>query len=115
MRQFTIAAAVLALSGAAFAGDYEAFDAQGVASTQSRAQVTAELQRARQAGELKVFSATYNPAPYFKATRSRDEVKAELAQAKATGEYDVINAEVVSFAPAQRNAVHATTLHASAK
>jgi hypothetical protein len=113
MRQFTIAAAVLALSTAAFAGDYEAFDTQAAASTQSREQVGAELQRARQAGELKVFSSFYNPAKDFKATKSRDEVKAELAKARATGEFDVLNAEVASSAPAQRGTVYGRTLHAA--
>jgi hypothetical protein len=112
-RQLTLAAAVLALSTAAFAGDYEAFDVQGVASTKSRDQVFSELQSARKNGELKVFSSTYNPAPYFKSTKSRDEVKAELAQAQASGEYELLNAEVASFVPAQRTAVYPRTLHAA--
>jgi hypothetical protein len=115
MRQLAIAAAALALSGAAFAGDYEAFDLQNAASTKSRDQVSTELQQARRNGELKVFSSFYNPAKDFKATKSRDEVKAELAQAVASGEYDLINAEVVSFVPAQRGTAYATTLHAAAK
>lgn len=114
MRQLAIAAAALALSTAAFAGDYEAFDVQNVASTQSREQVVAQLQQARKNGDLKVFSSFYNPAKDFKATKTRDEVKAELAQAVASGEYDLLNAEVVSFVPAQHGTVYATTLHAAA-
>lgn len=115
-RQLTIALAVLALSTAAstaaFAGDYEAFDVQGVASTKSRDQVSSELQKARKNGEMKVFSSFYNPATDFKSTKTRDEVKAELAQAQVSGEYELLNAEVASFVPAHAPA-YARTLHAA--
>ena len=70
MRQLAIAAAALALSTAAFAGDYEAFDVQNVASTQSREQVVAQLQQARKNGDLKVFSSFYNPAKDFSAPKA---------------------------------------------
>ena len=119
MRQLSLAAAALALSlgtaTAAFAGDYEAFDqpAATTASTATREQVAAELQQARAAGQLKVFSSFYNGVNDFKSTKTRDDVKAELAQAQATGEFDVLNAEVVAFAPAVRKTAYATTLHAA--
>lgn len=62
-------------------------------STLSRAEVRAELARAKAAGELKVFSSTY--VPTVATTRSRAEVMAELRQAKADGEYALLNAEAV--------------------
>ena len=121
MRQLSLAAAALALSlgaaTAAFAGDYEAFDQQGTtsatATATTRQQVAAELQQARAAGKLKVFSSFYNGVNDFKSSKTRDEVKAELAQAQASGEFDVLNAEVVAFAPAVRKTAYATTLHAA--
>lgn len=63
-------------------------------STLSRAEVRAELARAKAAGELKVFSSTY--VPTVATTRTRAEVVAELRQAKADGEYALLNGEAVS-------------------
>lgn len=100
MRKILTAAAVLALSVSAFAGDYEAFDLNRAASTKTREQVNAELLAARRNGSLKVFSSTYNHAADFVATKSRAQVQEELQVAKASGEYELLNApEVVSFLP----------------
>ena len=117
MRQLTLAAAALALSlgaaTAAFAGDYEAFDQPAAVSGKTREQVTAELQQARAAGQMKVFSSFYNGVNDFKSSKTRDEVKAELAQAQASGEFDVLNAEVVAVAPVVHKTAYAATLHAA--
>ena len=69
-------------------------------STLSRAEVRAELARAKSAGELKVFSSTY--VPTVATSRSRAEVTAELRQAKADGEYALLNGEAVDPVAAQQ-------------
>ncbi|PPE71258.1 DUF4148 domain-containing protein [Caldimonas thermodepolymerans] len=64
-----------------------------IKSTATRAEVRAEYQRAKAAGELKVYSAGYIPT--VNSSRSRAEVVAELRQAQQSGEYALINAEAV--------------------
>ncbi|WP_418318199.1 DUF4148 domain-containing protein [Piscinibacter sakaiensis] len=84
-----IAAAALAIIGTS-ASAFEAVGQQlPVASTLSRAEVTAELVRARQAGEIVQTAEAYSQADAaLLASRrsglSREQVRRELAQAGAT-------------------------------
>lgn len=82
-----IAAAVLALTaaGGAFAAE-TAYVETG--STLSRAEVQAELARARAAGEVNQPGEAYSlfRANEVKSTTTRAEVLAELARARANGE-----------------------------
>ena len=71
---------------------------QGVQSSKSRAEVTAELSAARQTGVLNAW----NPG-YIEPARSaalRATVKASTLQAIQTGELRAINAEVYTYLPA---------------
>ena len=71
----TVAIALLG-SGAAMASEATQFDT--TPGTLTRAEVTAELQRARAAGELSGPSATYGSFGGIQASvRSRDDVRAE--------------------------------------
>ena len=98
-RQF-LAASALALLGTSAAFAQEATPdtwLQAAQSTQTRADVSADLAAARQSGLTKAWS-----AGYMEPVRShlvRAEVKAATARAIATGEVKAINAEVYSFTP----------------
>ena len=71
---------------------------QGVQSTKSRADVSAELMAARQSGLTKAWSAGYMEPLRNSALRA--EVRANTLQAIASGEVRAINAEVYSGVPA---------------
>jgi hypothetical protein len=79
-----IAIASLVAASAAFADDITPDPTAQALSLKSRAQVQAELYRARADGTIKVWSTSYNPLAVAKSLRSRDEVKAERSWA-----YDV--------------------------
>ena len=71
---------------------------QGVQSSKSRAEVSAELTAARQSGVLNAWNPGYiEPA---RSTALRATVKASTLQAIASGEQRAINAEVYSYLPA---------------
>lgn len=93
--------ATLALSFAAagaFAQEAGSDAWMQAASTQTRAQVQAELAQARADGSIKAFSAGYIPS--LKPTASRAEVAAAVQAARANGEFDRIQAEAWAFEPA---------------
>lgn len=91
------AAATLVITGTVFAQEYPQADA-GFVSTKSRAEVKADLLKARSDGSLQVADSSYpviNPV----LTKSRGDVAAELAQAQQNGslrladhEYPVVQA-----------------------
>ncbi|MET3132169.1 hypothetical protein AAKU55_002439 [Oxalobacteraceae bacterium GrIS 1.11] len=60
--------------------------AQAPTSGLSREQVTAELMRARAAGEIPQSDADYGKIAFTPSTLSRAEVQAELQRARANGE-----------------------------
>jgi len=62
------------------------------ASTETRAQVVAELQQARANGEMRAYQPGYIEPAHSVETRA--QVKADLREAIASGEYARINAEV---------------------
>ncbi len=73
------------------------------AGTLTRAEVHAEVLRARAAGELDITEATYPWIPSAPATRlTRDEVRAEARRARAAGELDFTEANypVLTSSPA---------------
>ncbi|EIJ44776.1 hypothetical protein GWL_42150 [Herbaspirillum sp. GW103] len=59
-------------------------------STKTRADVVAELQQARAAGQLLVSDRDQD-VKAVASSRTRDEVRAELAQARANGELAISN------------------------
>jgi uncharacterized protein with PIN domain len=70
-----------------------------VTSTTSRAAVIAELQRARQAGELSALYREVDLRPVSTAsTTTRAAVLAELQAARASGEFAALNSNDPSFA-----------------
>ena len=71
---------------------------QGVQSTKSRAEVSAELNAARQSGLTKAWSAGYMEP--VRSTALRATVKASTLQAIQSGEQRAINAEVYTYLPA---------------
>lgn len=70
---------------------------QTVHGTKTRAEVSAELQAARQAGLTRAWSAGYMEP--LRASALRAEVQARTLQAIQTGELKAINAEVYGDAP----------------
>lgn len=65
----------------------------------SRTAVVAELQRARQAGELQGQDREVDqPAIAAGSTRSRAEVLAELTRARANGELEILNGDRADYA-----------------
>ena len=59
----------------------------------TRAEVKAEVLRARAAGELDITEATFPfQQPVAKSTLTRAEVKAEVLRARAAGELDITEA-----------------------
>lgn len=108
MRKTVLFSALVALSASVFAGDYEAFDTRGAATTTSREQVQADLQQARRSGQMKVFSSTYNPASDFVSRKSREAVREELRASIASGEFAVLNASEVAVFPARQGDVTVT-------
>lgn len=93
-----VAAVALLSAGTAFAQEATPDTwLQSVVSTQSRAEVRAELVAARQSGLTKAWSAGYIEP--LRSHQVRAQVKAETVRAIATGEVKAINAEVYSFAP----------------
>ena len=99
--QSLIAAIVLtaAAAGSAFAQEATPDSwLQGVQSTKSRAEVSAELTAARQSGLTKAWSAGYMEPVRNSALRA--EVRARTLQAIQSGELNAINAEVYGYLPA---------------
>ena len=92
-----IAAASLLSAGAAFAQEATSDAWMQTASTKSRADVSAELVAARQAGLTKAWSAGYMEPVRSHALRAT--VRATTLQAVQSGELAAINAEVYSFTP----------------
>ncbi len=93
--QLITAAIVLAISGSAFAQSGTAAPTPGStaaavamqAGTVTRAQVVAELHRARANGEIAVTEADYGKLPVTKpSTVTRQQVMAELVRAQKNGE-----------------------------
>lgn len=82
-----VAAASLFAAGASFADDITPDDTAQALSLKSRADVQAELVKARADGSIRVWSTSYNPLTVAKSLRSRDEVRAEAAAANRAG-YD---------------------------
>ncbi|WP_317203687.1 DUF4148 domain-containing protein [Janthinobacterium sp.] len=77
-KQLIAALLTVAASAAAFA--------QAPAVGLTRAEVTAELLRARAAGELSTGESDYPKMPPFVSTLSRAQVTAEMVRARAAGE-----------------------------
>jgi len=75
-------ATTLIISAAMFAGAAQAEQT----TTVTRAQVVAELQQARESGQLTSGELNYPPAIVSSESKSRDQVLAELAAARAAGE-----------------------------
>ncbi len=99
-KQF-LAASAIALLGTGAAIAQEATPdtwLQAAKSTQSRADVSADLAAARKSGLTKSWSAGYMEPVRSHALRA--EVKAQTARAIASGELKAINAEVYSYLPA---------------
>ncbi len=71
---------------------------QGVQSTKSRAEVSAELVAARQTGLIQ--SATEGYIEPVRNSALRAEVRARTLQAIQSGEVNAINAEVYGYLPA---------------
>lgn len=59
---------------------------QTSSTSKTRAEVVAELTRARANGELNISDADYPPLPKFVSTKTRAQVIAELVEARARGE-----------------------------
>jgi len=102
-KQF-LAASAIALLGTSAAFAQEATPdtwLQAAKSTQSRADVSADLAAARKSGLTKSWSAGYMER--LGSTAPRADVKAVTVKAIRSGEVRAINAEVYSFsrAPAQ--------------
>ena len=98
-------AAVAAFAGtAAFAQEATSDAWMNAASTKTRAEVQAELARARAAGELTVTEADYGRLPRTPGVASRDAVRAELAAARASGEWRTLGAEAYDFVAARHSA-----------
>ena len=112
--QSIIAAAILSISGAAFAQGEATYEyPQAVSASKSRAEVQAEARQARAAGQIVSGEANVAPST-FVATKSRAEVRT-LAAADNRQALP-LNVEALSFdgrSPAQRTADSA--LFASSK
>ncbi|MDH4391447.1 MAG: DUF4148 domain-containing protein [Aquabacterium sp.] len=92
------ASAITLLStGAAFAQEATSDAWQTIHSTQTRADVSADLLAARQSGLSKSWSAGYMEP--LRASALRATVRASTLQAMQSGELAAINAPVYSFAP----------------
>lgn len=87
MRNFTIAATLIAASISAFADGEVATYPQAFSSTVSRAEVQAQAIAARARGELGGGELSYVAAPTGRAL-TRQEVLADLAAARANNELD---------------------------
>lgn len=96
-----VAALSLVAAGGAFAQEATVDPRVPTASTVTRAEVRAELNRARAAGELVVNEADYGRLPRTPGAASRDAVRAELAAARASGEWHTLGAEAYDFAAAR--------------
>jgi Domain of unknown function (DUF4148) len=92
-----------AAAGAALAQEATYELPQPLTSTTSRAQVQAELQKARADGSLRVTEGDFQKSAPFVAQRSRSDVKAETLAAITSGEVAARNGEHGSYdAKAQR-------------
>lgn len=98
-----VAAASFVASGAALADDITPDFTASVPSLKSRADVQAELARARADGSMKVWSTQYNPLTVAKSLRSRDEVRAEAAAAARAGTDAQLHGEDSGSFAMQRN------------
>lgn len=96
-KQFLAASAIALLgTGAAFAQEATPDTwLQTAKSTQSRADVSADLAAARKAGLTKSWSAGYMERPG--STAARADVKAQTVKAIRSGEVKAINAEAFSL------------------
>jgi len=90
------AALTFAAAGSVSAQEAESDAWMQIASTQTRAQVQAELSRAQADGSLNALSRGYLPS-VGPAQRSRDEVVAEIAEARDSGAYERFHAEAYDF------------------
>lgn len=82
-----------AASVPAFAGNVDYSDAAPTSTKVTRADVLAEVLRARAAGELDLTEADlpFSP-PSAKSTVTRAQVRAEVIRARAAGELDITEA-----------------------
>jgi Domain of unknown function (DUF4148) len=93
-----------AAAGAALAQEATYELPQPLTTTTSRAQVQAELQKARADGTLRVTEGDFQKSAPFVAQRSRVDVQAETLAAIASGEITARNSEHGAYsAPARRN------------
>jgi hypothetical protein len=104
-----IVSAAALVSFGAQAQEVSPFPEKDIPSTASRAEVRAELARAKAAGELKVHEEGY--FPHTASTRSRADVVAELRRAQANGEYAALSAE--AFDPVAYDALVAKNKEAT--
>ena len=99
-----VAALSLVAAGGAFAQEATVEPQVATASGMTRAEVLAELARARAAGELTVTEADYGRLPRTPGVASRDAVRAELAAARASGEWRTLGAEAYDFVAVRHTA-----------
>jgi uncharacterized protein YdbL (DUF1318 family) len=102
-----IAAAALTFAAA---GPVSAQEAESDAwmhaeSTMTRAQVQADLARARQDGSLQQLSLGYLPS-VGPVRRSRDDVVAEIAEARDSGAFERLQAEAHDFCASETEQAH---------
>jgi hypothetical protein len=90
-----VAASVLAFAGSTFAQEAESDAWKSITSTQSRADVLADLQKARATGMTRSWSAGYMEK--MSSTQSREQVASAARSARSSGELDLINAEAFHF------------------
>ena len=122
MKTLALLCLALVVAGTAHAqdsSDYTAQNRQATPGTLTRAEVRAELARARAAGEIQDGEGgAWAAGPAGPSMLNRATVKAELARALAAGE--IQNGEDVSFmfarqagAPREREAVRAEAVQAA--
>jgi Domain of unknown function (DUF4148) len=93
-----------AAAGTTFAQEATYELPQPLTSTTSRAQVQAELQKARADGTLRVTEGDFQKSAPFVAQRNRVDVQAETLAAIASGEIAARNGEHGTYAaPASRS------------
>ena len=91
IKQLVVAATVVIAAGSAFADTVSA-SGTSVASPKTRAEVQAELVKARADGSMDYTDANYPILPKTKSTLTRAEVQAELVKARADGSMDYTDA-----------------------
>ena len=95
MKKLMIAALTVLAAGAALADDPTIDTSASVQSLKTRAQVVAELERAKADGSISAWSnrPQMNKAQDIKSVRARADVKADVYAARATGELNSSNGE----------------------